>query len=103
MILKEEIKKLADLARIDIEEGEQEKLASEMDDILNYVGQIKEMAGKKDFPSPEQGEGHAIAGGGVFNVLREDTDPTEPETHSQELIAEFPKSENNYLKVKKIL
>ena len=111
MVSKEEIKKLADLARIDIEEGEQEKLASEIDAILEYVGQIKEVTGEAGFPSssrlsvpsPEQGEGHALAGGGVINVLREDANPTESETHSQELIAEFPKGQNNYLKVKKIL
>jgi aspartyl-tRNA(Asn)/glutamyl-tRNA(Gln) amidotransferase subunit C len=102
MISKEEIKKLADLARIEMEEEEMQQLSGEMDAILNYVGQVKEVAGKTGFPSPDQGEGHAIAGGGV-NIMREDQNPTESETHSQELIAEFPKSENNYLKVKKIL
>jgi aspartyl-tRNA(Asn)/glutamyl-tRNA(Gln) amidotransferase subunit C len=102
MISTEEIKKLADLARIEIKEEEQEKLASEIDDILNYVGQIKEMAEEAGVSSPEQGEGHAIVGGGV-NVIREDENPNASETYSKELIAEFPKSQENYLKVKKIL
>jgi len=101
MISKEEIKKLADLARIEIKEGEQEKLALEMNSILDYVGQVKSIAEKEDTESPPL----VVRGGlgGVINVMREDENPTASETYSQDLIAEFPDSENNYLKVKKIL
>lgn len=102
MISKEEIKKLADLARIDIEEGEQKKLASEIDVILGYVGQIKSVVGGEVEGSVPPLD-HKRGLGGVINVLREDTNPTESETYSKELIAEFPKAQNNYLKVKKIL
>lgn len=93
MISKEEIKKLADLARIEIPDGELEDLRGEMDAILDYVGQVSKI------PSPEQGEGQ----GGVLNVIREDADPTESGKYSKELIAEFPQRENGCLKVKKIL
>ena len=96
MISKEEIKKLADLARIEISDEEVESLRGEMDAILEYVGQISRI------PSPEQGEGDTIVRGEV-NVLREDTNPTESGTYSKELIANFPNKEKNYLKVKKIL
>jgi len=95
MISKEEIKKLADLARIEVADEEQEKLALEMDAILGYVGQIKEIAGDI--------EKEKIDAESLRNVLRADENPTEPGTYSQELIAEFPDSENDYLKVKKIL
>jgi aspartyl-tRNA(Asn)/glutamyl-tRNA(Gln) amidotransferase subunit C len=94
MISKEEIKKLADLARIDTGEEEQEKLASEMDAILDYVGQVNSVIG-------DTKEGSEIRS--LHNVMRNDENPTEPETYNKELIAEFPKSENGYLKVKKIL
>lgn len=94
MISKEEIKKLADLARIEIKEEEQEKLASEMEAILGYIGQIKSVVANT------KTENEA---GAVRNVFREDENPSESETYSQDLIAEFPESENNYLKVKKIL
>lgn len=93
MISKEEIKKLADLARIEVTDEEQARLSQEMGVILDYVGQVSGV------PSPDQGEGQ----GGVSNVLREDTDPTESNTYSRELIAEFPDKEGDYLKVKKIL
>ena len=105
MISKEDIKKLADLARIAIEDKETEELAGEIDAILDYVGQVKSVVGSEDkngFPSPEQGEGLREARGGV-NVLREDSNPIESGTYSKELIAEFPESEKDYLKVKKIL
>lgn len=104
MISKEEIKKLADLARIDMKDEEIENLRGEMDAILDYVGQVKSITGGGivGVPSPEQGEGDTIVRGEV-NVMREDQNPTESQTYSQELIAEFPESENNYLKVRKIL
>ena len=55
MIFKEEINKLADLARIEIKEEEQEKLASEMEAVLDYIGQIKSVTGGEiSFSSPEQ-------------------------------------------------
>lgn len=97
MISKEDIKKLADLSRIEIKEDEQEKLALEIDEILGYVGQVKEMAGGVSDKKEELGKNS------LRNVWREDENPTESETYSKELIAEFPHSENNYLKVKKIL
>jgi aspartyl-tRNA(Asn)/glutamyl-tRNA(Gln) amidotransferase subunit C len=98
MISKEEIKKLADLARIEIGEKEQEKLTLEMDDILGYVKLIQQFHSDEIFP-----KGRIEEESGLRNVLREDTNPTKSETYSKEFIAEFPKSENNYLKVKKIL
>lgn len=94
MIPKEDIKKLADLARIHIDEKEVESLQGEMDAILDYVGQVKEIAGNFE---------NKIEMGGVINVMREDENPNEPETYSKELIAEFPEKSGNYLKVKRIL
>jgi aspartyl-tRNA(Asn)/glutamyl-tRNA(Gln) amidotransferase subunit C len=97
MISKEEIKKLADLARIDIEDKEVQNLGDEMDAILEYVGQVKSITKEEDTENPHRELGY------VMNIMREDQNPTEPETYSKGLIAEFPDSENNYLKVKKIL
>ena len=52
MISKEEIKKLADLARIEIGEEEIENLRGEMDSILEYVGQVKSIAGTEEAGNP---------------------------------------------------
>ncbi len=94
MISKETIKDLADLARIEIDEKEAEKLAGEIDAILEYVGQVKSIAG-------DAKEG--VEFGAVKNVFREDVEPTESGAYSKELTAEFPEREGDYLKVKKIL
>ena len=94
MISKEDIKKLADLARIKISETEAESLTGEMDAILDYVGQVQSVTGK-DLSGVDVGIQR--------NVLREDSEPNQPGTYSKELIAEFPEKENDYLKVKKIL
>lgn len=100
MISNEEIKKLAELARIEINDEEIENLRGEMNAILDYVGQVKSVAhgGKEDFESASFKTNDR-----QINIMREDNNPTESETHSKELIAEFPDKENNYLKVKKIL
>jgi aspartyl/glutamyl-tRNA(Asn/Gln) amidotransferase C subunit len=107
MISKEEIKKLADLARIEIGDIEAEKLGGEMDAVLGYLNQVKEITEGKEADTSLNVRGVETKSGGdingMVNVLREDTNPTESETHSKELIAEFPASEGNYLKVKKIL
>ena len=101
MISKEEIKKLADLARIDLADAEIAELAGEMDAILDYVGQVKSIQGLH--PDEAESKDEAEEGLGGVNVFREDANPTESETYNKELIAEFPHSQNNYLKVKKIL
>ena len=104
MISKEEIKKLADLARIDIEEREQEKLALEMGTILEYVGQVSHFAKASDvakaMPDKSRDEFETTQ---IQNIMREDSNPTESETYNKELITEFPNKEGNYLKIKKIL
>jgi aspartyl-tRNA(Asn)/glutamyl-tRNA(Gln) amidotransferase subunit C len=106
MISGEEIKKLADLARIEIKEEEIESLRGEMDAILDYVGQVKSVVGGDvEGLVPSLNDKRGL--GGDINVMREDESAswrtTESGTYNKELIAEFPKSENNYLKVKKIL
>lgn len=101
-ISKEDIKKLADLARIDIAEEEQQKLASEMADILEYVKVVSAIN-----PNEAELKNEVLQGSDdtkkVCNVMREDKNPNESGAFSSKLLAEFPEAQNNYLKVKKIL
>ncbi|MEK7642455.1 MAG: Asp-tRNA(Asn)/Glu-tRNA(Gln) amidotransferase subunit GatC [Patescibacteria group bacterium] len=107
MISKEEIKRLADLARIEVGESEQEELAQEIDAILDYVKLIQQFHPDEALPKADNDSAPPLNDkrglGGDMNVWREDENPTESGTYSKDLIAEFPNSENNYLKVKKIL
>jgi aspartyl-tRNA(Asn)/glutamyl-tRNA(Gln) amidotransferase subunit C len=95
-ISKEDIKKLADLARMDVSDAEAQSLGGEMDAILGYVAQVSEITGEAGILSTDQGEG------GV-NVMREDEVLHESGEFSKELIGEFPDKEGDYLKVKKIM
>ena len=94
MISTEEIKKLADLARIELKEEEIEKMRGEIGPVLDYVGQIKSVSGET---------GDKIEFGQIHNVLREDILPTESGIYNNDLVAGFPEKEAGFLKVKKIL
>lgn len=92
---KDEVLKLAKLARIGIPESEAEALAAEFGAILNYVGDIK----NAEVPAGSQGkEGFALR-----NVMREDASAHEPGIHTEALLAESPSRDGDYVKVKKIL
>lgn len=92
---KEEVLKLAKLARIEIEESEAESLAHEFDAILNYVSEIKNAKVENSDISLESAS--------LKNMMREDANPHESGIYTEALLAEAPSSTNGYVKVKKIL
>ena len=92
MITTQEIKHLADLARIEMTDAEAEKMTKEVDSILEYVGQIKEVSGDSVQTVPK-----------LRNVMREDVATNKPEEYTEALLQNAPSREGNHLKVKKIL
>lgn len=94
MLKIEDIEKLAKLARIELTQEEKERLPNEVDNILGYVAQLKEVA------STMSGEKKA---GDLRNVMREDTNATLTGTNTKDIVADMPASQDNYLKVEKIL
>lgn len=96
---KDEIKKIADLARLEISEEESEKMAGEIDSILKYVDQIK----SAEIPQEDGESKSRIENAGVRNVMREDENPHEVGENTESLINEVPESQDNLIKVKKIL
>ena len=93
MATKEDVKKLAALARIEVAEEELEKFTNEFDAILAYVGQLE----KLDLP-----EGGAEKPT-LRNVMREDGEPTPAGTYTDKLVEQFPTSEDDALVVKQII
>lgn len=89
-----DIEKLAKLARIELTDEEKEKLLKEVDPILGYVTQLKEVVSSI-------GEERKV--GNPKNVMREDTNVTETGINTKEIVDSMPDSQDNYLKVKKIL
>lgn len=89
----EEVKKLAALARVTIDDAELEKFTGEFDAILAYVGQLESLQ-IPDFGlrTPE-----------LRNVMREDDEPHATGAYTDKLVAQFPVSENNALVTKKII
>ena len=95
----EEIKKLAELARIEMTEEEMLAMAGDFDSILAYVGQIQEVS--KVSQRQDLCEGLAFAK--LENVTREDVVTNLPDSYSAELLAEMPETQDGYLRVKQIL
>ena len=90
---REDIEKLAALSRIDISAQETEELLSEMEAILGYVSEIKEVAT----------EARVSEAGALCNVMREDKDPHAEGVYTEEILREVPQTQDGYVKVKQIL
>ena len=84
---------LASLARISISESEKEILRHDLEDILAYVSQVKEVAA--EVTAPEVGALH--------NIMRADGVPHTAEMFTEDLLAAVPARAGNRVKVKKIL
>lgn len=92
--MKEEtdIEKLATLSRISVSYEEQKALKADIDSILSYIKQIKDITTKI---SPE-----AV---GPHNVMREDGEPHETGVYTKELLSEVPLVKGDYVEVKRII
>jgi len=93
MATAEEVKKLAALARIKVEDAEFEKLTREFDAILAYVGQLESL----QLPASS----HQLPV--LRNVMREDNEPHAPGTFTEKIIEQFPAREGSALSVKQII
>lgn len=94
---KEEVLKLAQLARVEISDEEAESLTHEFEVILDYVSEVKKA------PTTTKEHPNKLENVGVFNVMREDSEPHESGLHTEELLSQAPVREGDYVKVKQIL
>jgi aspartyl-tRNA(Asn)/glutamyl-tRNA(Gln) amidotransferase subunit C len=91
----DDVKKLAELSRLALSEGEIEKLRTEIDSIVSYIDAVQKI------PLPE-----GVASSphlDITNVMRDDVVAHEGQAHSDALTAQFPDRDGDYLRVKKIL
>ncbi len=89
----EDIKKLAELIRLDMSEGEMSALLHDFDSILSYVGQVKEVS-----ESSINQEEHLL-----INVMREDIVTNQSSSYTSKIVEQMPDSQDGFLKVKQIL
>lgn len=93
MASRDDVQKLAALARIAVPDAQLDRFAAEFESILAYVGQLDSLAiPTLERPVPA-----------VRNVLRDDTNPTPSETWTDAIVAQFPQKEGTSLSVKKII
>lgn len=94
MITIEELRKLAGLARIEVPDSELEELRGQLDQILEFVGQVQkaDVSSVPELTLPIQ-----------RNVFREDGEPHVAGLYTAEITQNFSDSDRGYLRVKKIL
>ncbi len=93
MISREDIQKLAILARISISDTEAESLAKEAEGILGYVSDVGEVS------AAGEGDVHTA----LTNVMREDGQPHEGGSYTEGILANAPKVEEGYVVVRKVI
>jgi len=97
----EDIKKLADLARIDMSEEEMKGIAKDFDPILAYVGQVQEaskLISARQGLAEKKSEDYFL-----YNVMREDVVTNNRGEYTEKILNNAPDRENGFLKVKQIL
>lgn len=95
MLTKEQLKHLAELAKIKFTEEELENFLIDINNILNYFNEINKLDLDKFEP---------IIGGVIQRLeLREDEINFCPEDTKAKIIEQFPEKQENYLKLPKII
>lgn len=89
----DDVRKLAALARISIDDAQIDKFSKEFESILSYVGQIESLKVSAE----------AAATPAVRNVFREDGAPHEKGKYTQAIAAQFPERDGSALVVKQII
>ena len=90
-----DVEHLAGLARIAVSDSEKELLRHDLEEILAYVSQVKEVGQGEQEERGEQGE--------LRNVMRVDGTPHEPGMFTEDILKQAPAREGNRILVKKIL
>jgi aspartyl-tRNA(Asn)/glutamyl-tRNA(Gln) amidotransferase subunit C len=95
----EDIKKLADLARIDMSDEEMIGIAKDFDAILAYVGQVQEVSKLKNIQSLHDNSDNYF----LQNVMREDIVTNDRGEYTEKILENAPDTQDGFLKVKQIL
>lgn len=105
-ITQADIQKLASLSRMKLTEEEQTQFAKEIDSILGYVEQIKEVSSGANADRTGTVVSHADKKPSDIphrNAMREDIADTYLNSDASKLIEAAPAHEQGFVKVKKIL
>ena len=95
MLSKNEIKHIAELARIGLNEKEIEKYRKDLSAVLDYFKKLEEIDTENVEPV-----GHITE---TFNAAREDREKEFSEAGKKRIIKNMPETKEGYLKVKSVL
>ncbi|MDJ0898639.1 MAG: Asp-tRNA(Asn)/Glu-tRNA(Gln) amidotransferase subunit GatC [Xenococcus sp. MO_188.B8] len=93
MIDREQVKKVANLARLDITPEEEEQFTTQLNSILDYFDQLSELDTDNVLPTTRAIE--------TSNITR--PDQLQPFTDRQALLDSAPEQEGDYFRVPKIM
>jgi aspartyl-tRNA(Asn)/glutamyl-tRNA(Gln) amidotransferase subunit C len=91
----DDVKKLAELSRLALSEGEIEKLRTEIESIVSYIDAVQKIPLPDGVPPSPHLD--------IVNVMRDDVVAHDGRAHSDALTKQFPDQDGDYLRVKKIL
>ena len=94
-LTKNEIKHIAELARLELSEAELKKYGSQLSDILNYIDRLKEVDTKEIEPTAQVT--------GLENIMREDKIKDWDSEERKKALAEVPELEDGQVRVKRVL
>ena len=95
MLNKEDIKHIADLARLELSEEELELYGGQLSAVLEYINQLKEVDTTDVEPTAQVT--------GLENVWREDKIEPWREDEAQAALRQAPEIEDNQVKVRRVL
>lgn len=95
MITREDVKKIANLARIKISVEEEEKIQKDISSILGYIDTLSEVDVSGVKPTAHAAD--------IFNIVREDGEGLLDEETAVGIVKSAPDCEDGFIKVKAIL
>lgn len=94
MLTKDEVKKIAGLARIGISDKEVEKYQKDLSAVLDYFKKLEELDTSRTEPIR-----HIT---GINNVTREDRKEDPEKSGKEKILKNAPETKNGYIKVKTV-
>ncbi len=94
MISKDDIKKMAELSLMSIDDKEMEKMTNEIDAILGYVSDVSKLVSDEE---------NGVEKPKLYNVMREDEVANKEGEYTEQILREAPKTDGDYIVVKKII
>jgi aspartyl-tRNA(Asn)/glutamyl-tRNA(Gln) amidotransferase subunit C len=95
MIKKEDIKHIADLARLRLSDDEIKEMSEKIPDILGLIERLKEVDVEGIEPTAQVT--------GSFNVAREDEGVLWDEEEKEQALGQAPERKDNEIKVKRVM